>query len=354
MGKKLLFLFVLIVLIGFFAFFRSRQTPHQKSSQTTSVKQNTPIFPSSVEIESLTIFVPYWSLTRDIKSENNYGRSVYFGITPTENGISKDEPGYNNLSTYNQFFQTGQRLLAVRITNTDLAHSILTNNKNQGKIISETIEIAKENNFSGIVLDLELFSLFDTKIPGQINDFVSEFSRALKRDDLYFAFAVYGDVFYRRRPYDVKSISQQVDELMIMAYDFSKSIGEPGPNFPLSGREKYGYDLKKMIEDYLTVAPKEKISVIFGMYGYDWTVDKQKRPVKPAQALTINQIKQKYLENCKKPGCKILPNKLSAETEVDSGDHIIWFEDLTSSKTKQDYLRSQGISKFAYWALGYF
>lgn len=163
---------------------------------------------------------------------------------------------------------------------------------------------------------------------------------------------IYGDTFYRKRPYDIKSIGSSLDELMIMAYDFSKSYGEPGPNFPHEGQEQYGYDLKTMIEDFANLVPREKLTVIFGMYGYDWTVDDKERPLKQAQALSFNEIKKKYPENCS--NCTTSRDELAQETKIVAGDHVIWFEDSTSAQKKQEYLKSQGIGNFAYWAYGYF
>jgi spore germination protein YaaH len=354
MNKKLSLLLILIILLGFFIFLKFSQRTPQTILQTAPAQQPTPTPQAPVAIESLSIFVPYWSLTDEVNKQNNYNRSVYFAITPTENGVNKDEPGYNNLPKYNQLFSSEQKLLAVRMTDRNLNLSILSDKNKQQKIIAESVDVAKKNSFSGVVLDFELFSLFNAQVPKQIDSFVADFSKASKQNNLYFAMTIYGDVFYRHRPYDVESLSQQVDEVMIMAYDFSKSIGEPGPNFPLSGKEKYGYDLKTMLKDYLKVVPKEKISVVFGMYGYDWTVDQKQRPIKPAQALTDNQIQEKYLNDCHQPDCSVQKDKSSAETEIKSGDHIIWFEDINSVTLKQDYLRSQEISKFAYWAFGYF
>lgn len=355
MGRKLFILLILIISLGSFALYKFSQPTSQMAPKVVIINRPTPKNQPSAEIKSITIFVPYWSLQENTANQSKYDRSVYFGITPTENGINKQEPGYNNLSKYNQLWQSGQKLLAVHMTNSDLNRSILADKDGKKKIITETVEVAKENNFSGIVLDLELFSLFNSQLPEQINSFISDFSRALKQNDLYFVQTLYGDTFYRHRPYDVRSIAEQVDEIMIMAYDFSKSKGEPGPNFPLEGKEKYGYDIKAMIGDFLTVVPREKLSVIFGMYGYDWTVDNKKRPVKPAEALTNNQIQQKYLDKCDGEKCTITKDKLSEETKIESLDnHIVWFENLKSTQVKQNYLQSQGIGSFAYWAFGYF
>lgn len=352
MGRKLFVFGILLGVLTFFIFTRS-----EKKNNLPSISHNKITVQPAVTFSSVkktTIFVPYWSLEEKSPTKSEYDRSIYFGVTPTENGLNREEPGYQNIAKYNELFSTGQRLLAVRMTDSDLSLKILADKTAQDEIISETIKTALENNFSGITLDLELFSLFNKNVPEQINSFASGFYRASKQNNLYFAQTIYGDAFYRHRPYDVKSISDQADEIMIMAYDFSKSKGEPGPNFPLEGNEKYGYDIKAMIRDFLAVVPREKLSVIFGMYGYDWTVDDKKRPVKPAEVLTDNQIQQKYLDRCNNKNCKSTRDNFSQETNIVSQNHIVWFEDLKSAQVKQDYLQSQGIGSFAFWAFGYF
>jgi spore germination protein YaaH len=50
---------------------------------------------------------------------------------------------------------------------------------------------------------------------------------------------------------------------------------------------------------------------------------------------------------------------VSAETVIhytdDTGQkHIVWFEDMQSVNTKEQFLRKKGIGNFAFWANSYF
>jgi len=176
---------------------------------------------------------------------------------------------------------------------------------------------------------------------------------------------IYGDVFYRSRPFDIKSIGNNCDELMIMAYDFSKPYGEPGPNFPYEDKEKWGYDFKEMIRDYTLQIVPEKLSVIFGMYGYNWTLNQQGTPLKRAETVTVNQIKKilnSKLSFDKAQDKQILnksqiPNSKEKKIEyVDSENqkHVMWYEDEESAQVKIDYLKEKGVGSIGYWAYGYF
>ncbi len=304
-----------------------------------------------------SIFVPYWSLEEG--DFDQYNRLIYFGVAGTTNGIDENEAGFLNLENFNEQAVGKEKYLAVRLTDSETNFAVLKNKTSQQKIVEDAVKIAKNYGFSGIVLDLELFTLFGTEIPEQINEFVQLFHRDSKDNGLRLSVAIYGDVFYRKRLFDVKTIAENSDEIMVMAYDFHKSIGEPGPNFPLEGKEKYGYDFKTMINDFLAVVPVEKLTVIFGMYGYEWTVDEQKRPLKAASSLTLNQIREKYLSDCTLKNCVIFRDKQAGESEVNYVDdearlHIVWFEDDVSVDTKKEYLMEEGIGSFSYWAYSYF
>src|SRR3989344_4993164 len=265
------------------------------------------------------------------------------------------------------------------MTNDEINSNILKNKEKQKILIDETVEIINEFGFAGLVLDLETSDILNVDITGQINIFVQQFYSVMKLNYRKFHVAIYGDNFYRGRLFDLPFISRNSDGIMIMAYDFHKSRGEPGPNFPFESGAKYQYNFQKMISDFLDVVPKEKISVIFGMFGYDWLVDEKKRPIRQAEALSLNQIAEKFFGTslkrssqtyttdvkCYWQDCVIKRDLISKETEInyvvsaekpDDQDiyridyHIVWFEDEESVKIKTDYLREQGISNISYWA----
>jgi hypothetical protein len=254
----------------------------------------------------------------------------------------------------------------VKITNADFA------------VRDDFFDEIKNQGFNGVVADLEIAGISSDNLVEKINNLVNELGKRAKEANLKFLLAVYGDTFYRHRPYDIDFFGKISDEIMIMAYDFSKSYGEPNPNFPYSGREKYGYDFIKMINDFLRFVPAEKITVIFGMYGYDWTVDEKKRPISQAKALTLAEIKKKFLSGgdvsgkefeCQLKNCIIRRDPLAKEVEInytiaaDRPDeqgiyridyHIVWYEDEESVATKIKFLEEKGIGSITYWAWGYF
>jgi spore germination protein len=114
-----------------------------------------------------------------------------------------------------------------------------------------------------------------------------------------------------------------------------------------------------LTDDFLKLIPSDKITIIFGLFGYDWQVDDKGNATQPAQALTLLQIKQKFIDQCAFSECAWKKDKDSAETTVsytdnDGKKHIIWFEDMESVKQKQEFLKTKGINSFSYWAYSYF
>jgi spore germination protein YaaH len=304
-----------------------------------------------------SLFVPEWTV--DSISNTSFDRYIYFGITSSKNGIDT-AAAQKNIDTFEQALPDGkQTLLTLQMQDTDTNGAILQNKTLAQKVISQTVTLAKQNNFSGIVLDLEMGGIpFDALID-EINGFTKALNTQAKAQRLSFAITLYGDTFYRLRPFDVKTIAGNTDMVMIMAYDFHKARSNPGPNFPLSGQSTYGYDMGKMADDFLQAVPNQKLSVIFGLFGYDWPVDNQGNAVGQGQAVTDLQIQNKFLTSCKFSVCDIKRDPLSDETQIRYTDdnnqkHIVWFEDMQSVGAKEQYLKKRGIGNFSFWANSYF
>lgn len=334
--NKNLLIIILVFLVGYFVI-NSNSKPIEKPIQSIKPTVNKPFTLNKPFVGKVnnSIFVPYWSLDSNFNL-NLYDRVIYFGIEVNEGGINLKEQGYQGLSNFNQLNLSGkEKHLTIRMINTDENLNILKNRNSIIRIIEESIDIAKKNNFSGVVLDLEMSVLFGDDITSQINEFSNSFYKKVKENNLKYSIAIYGDVFYRKRPYDVSNLAENSDEIMIMAYDFHKSIGEPGPNFP-----------SEYFDNFISLVPSNKLTVIFGMYGYDWIVDDKGRPIKPAQSLSLNQIKSKYSNYCKGEKCEFI--------DSDNRKHIIYYENEESVSKKIEYLKNRGVGSFAYWAAGYF
>lgn len=310
--------------------------------------------------DTTSLFVPYWTIQDSDLINTDYNEYLYFGVTPTTSGINTDEAGYAQLEQFSANVPQGKKkLLVLRMLDSENNTKILKSKAIQKRVIADTLSTAKTYGYDGVVLDLELSAIPFESLISQIREFNSLFYAETKAQRMSYGIAIYGDTFYRLRPFDVKAIGQKTDKMYVMAYDFHKSRGNPGPNFPLQGEDMYGYDMTVMSEDFLKFVSPQKVSMIFGLFGYDWTVDKNGTAIEYGKAKTVNEITNTFLSGCTYDQCVIKRDKLSSETQINYVDeenqrHTIWFEDMESVKAKEEYLRGKGITSFSFWAHSYF
>lgn len=370
--KKVIFVLVVVVLVsvGFvLTTLKDKYSINQlENIPITPTKEPLPTPTPEVTSTSKSLFVPYWSLNQNtVLPTDQYDKFIYFGVLGNSSGIVKNDPGYSGLAEFSTLLnKKKESILAIRMVDHQTNTSVLADLNAQNRIIDDSIAQAKQYNFQGLLLDLELTNTFSTSVESQLNVFVQQFYTQTKLENLRFYITMYGDTFYTKRPYDVAALAKNADGVMIMAYDLHKAAGEPGPNFPLTGKEKYGYDLTTLLADFTQVVEPAKLTVIFGMYGYDWAVDEKKRPIRTAETLSLNDIKKKFLGKCTWQDCTVTRDDISKETEVDYVTsemrdnfaylyyHIVWFEDEVSAQVKTQYLLENGVGNVAYWAWGYF
>lgn len=302
-----------------------KQTPIKMPKQTNSVLPTTTMKKEPGEVTK-AIFVPDWNLTEEAILHNGYDRWIYFG-------------GKEKLPLFVDSFQDKNLWMTIKVDSIADLEDV-------------DLQAYDLNKIRGVVLDLEINGIATEKFKDQINEGVEKVYANAKAYNLQMALAVYGDLFYRKRPYDLKTLNNFTDEVMVMAYDFHKSYGEPGENYPYE-------DFLIMVDSYLETVPAEKLTVIFGMYGYDWTL-KDGKPLKPAQSLSLFQIRSRFLKKvCLEDNCKVKTNESTKEKSVsytgeDGYEHVVYFEDEESVDLKIEYLRQKGIGSTAFWAWGNF
>ncbi len=356
--KKLFILFFVLFVVLSVVFFQKSQKIQDGSGSIPEAVAPSPTTGAELPKKAY-LFVPYWSFSKSVDQVEDFDSFIYFGITPTTTGINTSEAGYKKLFAFSQLnLNQKEKLLAVRMTDSKTNFSILENNAVRSKVIAESIALAKQYGFNGIVLNLELSSLPFQSVITEINEFSNEFYNESSKNELSFYTTVYGDVFYRIRPFDVKELAKNSDGIFIMAYDFHKANGNPGPNFPFLEKSIYGYDFRSMITDFLKFTTPQKITVVFGMYGYDWPVDEKRNGESAGTSLSINDIEKKFFPLCVQTNCKISKNEALETsifyTDITGQNHIVWFEDETSVEKKIKFLNEKHINSTAFWAYSYF
>lgn len=351
---------VVIVIVGsYFLWNIAKPDPVKKISQnnTTKITGSTTIIPQKEANEYL--FVPYWSFTKNLVTDSKYSL-IYFGVGVSATGLELNDKGYENLNQFiTQTPNAKERILAIRMVDKSVNAEIIKNNLLQEKIASQAVTLAIKNKFDGVLLDYETSAFAFDSTTNNITAFYNQFAIHAHDAKLKFYVSLYGDSYFQSRPFDVKAIGEVADKVLIMTYDFSKSGGNPGPNFPLTGRDKYGYDLGKMVDDFQKDVSNEKIVVIFGYFGYNWRVDSSGNSLASGVPLTTTEITKEFITKCGFKKCELSRIPQSEEpsiryTDDNEQNHIIWFEDSASIGKKKEFLKTKGILEVAFWAYSYF
>lgn len=307
--------------------------------------------------EESYIFVPHWTFSENLVTQK-YSSIIYFGISIDKFGIDRNEKGYEKLISFSDLVEGGKsRYLTLRIIGEDADNDFLENINLQKKIGAEVAELSKEYKFDGVVVDFETSAFGFSSTEEKITKMYKILSEEIKKENLEFIVTIFGDNYYRARPYNIKEIGMFSDKIIIMAYDFHKARLNPGPNFPLSGKDKYGYDLQSMIKDFEKDLDLEKIIVALGYFGYDWKMEKGVS-VGTAEPLSLNQINSRFIDNCEFMNCKLEKNS-DSESVISYEDaegflHEVWFESEESAEKKIEFLNSIGINQIAFWAYSYY
>jgi len=350
--------------------------PGKKNVNPTVVLSPTPLQKIKIHSSTKGIFIPYWASEL---SENDYSYNAfyYFGIAPTKEGMIEKDGGYQNMTLVRGVDEKKKKLV-LRMLDASITEVLLESTVFQKKLNEEVLQIMDDTPFSGIVIDMEVPFTLQSDKQKQITNFVQQMCTAFHANYKSCDMLIYGDFAYRKRPYDLKKLGEITDKILLMAYDFHKAGGEPGPNFPFDsgstissslrvsslsnkgGPEAvdYGYDFKTMISDATALVPQEKIEVVFGMYGYNWTMNEQGTPLQTAQALSLNEIKTLNSKMLHVTSYMLHVNDAQEKniqyTDNEGRNHIIWYEDEESAAVKIKYLQEQGIGQASFWAYGYY
>lgn len=347
-----------LILIGLTAIFAATRSISITSHQILVKQTPSPSPTTAIQTPSESIFVPYWGLSNSL-SDSSYAKYMYFAVIPKLDGIDTTDTGYKNITSFLQNVpNNSSTFLTLSMVDPTINEKALSDPTIGQKIIQDTVALAKKDKFRGVILDLEYNALAFDEVVHSVTNFSKEFALSAHTQGLLFYQTIPGDTFYRGKPYDVSQIGSFADGIFIMSYDLHKANGDPGPNFPLDSSVDE-YSLKTMASDFLKKIVFSKITVVFGAFGYDWTLGDNDESRGVAQSLSLKDVQQKFLDSCALLNCISKRDAKSSEMNVSytdsTGDnHIVWFDDMDSIEAKKAYLKTQGITSTALWAYSYF
>jgi spore germination protein len=213
-------------------------------------------------------------------------------------------------------------------------------------IVDQIDAIVSNNGYDGITLDFEALNPSDktnlTILMSRVYDRLHPKGKitvaivAAKTRDISTGWAAV---------YDYPAIGRVVDYVMVMAYDYAYVGGNPGPIAPIAKLgDTANYTLARI--------PANQVIWGMGVYGYDWPVGSDGKPLRNADPRTWAEA----------DALAHLPNAQSGyDTAVeapwarytDNGtSRVLWYEDKRSFDAKIDLVTGRNMAGFALWRLG--
>lgn len=262
----------------------------------------------------------------------------------------KPKTQYLPMQEVQKIQKEGKKVIPTFNGDPKIISAMLANASKRETCIKNLINLVLENNFDGIDLDFEGLIKEDRN---NFNQFADSLSKAFHQNKKILSVTLEARI-RNQVPLDWEFIGKVADRFSIMGYDYHPwETGWPGPIGP------EGW-LEEVLDYALSVAPKEKIVLGIGNYGYDWVYNSQEG-IYQGRGLTFDQIQNlilKYKPEIKRANVLDL-DRFYATGPVphfeylDEGGikHFVWYEDSQSIESKLALVKERGIRGVSFWRL---
>jgi spore germination protein YaaH len=252
---------------------KTQPSDNQVAIQRTITPTLSPIVKRNLEING---WMPNWASSSGFETVQKNSK-LFTSISPVWYEVNEDGTLKNTFPTNrNQIIEYAKAnnikiYPAIAMFDHEIFTKVLQSEENLTRHIESILKEVK--SYDGIDLDYESTKLSDKE---KYFEFVARLSDGLKANNknlIITVIAKWGDdILYpslpeTRQVQDWARLSEYVDEIRIMAYDytFSKSYF-PGPIAPLSW-------VRDCLTYALTKIPPEKIVLGIHLYSYEWETD---------------------------------------------------------------------------------
>lgn len=332
-------------------------------------------------------FLPYWNIERFQLSEG-LTHLAFFSLTIAADGriITRQdggiEPGYRHLGS-DQFLELAAaareqgaavELVFTQFNNNDIA-AFLRSDQAQDNFLTALDSILLAYPLSGINIDIEYSGSGAVDLQEPLTSFMRKLHTHSKAryPELVISIDVYASAAINQQIWQIGDLSDYIDYLMIMAYDFhQRGSIQAGPVAPLFGEnsswsKNINYNLKKFLDQ----VPREKLLLGVPFYGYGWQTDSNNPRANTYEGtgFTVSYQKAKALESQAGSGtvsdqawAGASDIKLHFDEDAlspfvtyrqDDKFYTIYYENPLSITYKMEYARHLDLAGIAIWALGY-
>jgi len=230
----------------------------------------------------------------------------------------------------------------------ELAHTILTNEEIQDKLIANIIKTLQEKNYYGLDVDFEYLYPEDRQ---NYNQFMDKVGTAIRPLGYILTVAIAPKITAEQRgtlyeAHDYPAQGALVEHVIIMTYEWGYIRGPAMAVAPIG-------PVRQVLDYAVSVIPSEKILMGMPNYGYDWTLPFVRGSA--ARILTLRGA----VDLAAKVGADIQFDRVSQAPyftyyDQNGKKHEVWFEDARSYQARLLLVDEYNLGGVSYWTINSF
>lgn len=227
----------------------------------------------------------------------------------------------------------------------NIAHSVLTNTQARDNLIRNIENTLKTKNYYALNIDFEYIFPTDRQ---SYNDFLKLITGRLHSLG-YPVFTAVAPKLSATQPgllyeaHDYPAHGATVDRVILMTYEWGYLAGPPQAVAPLN-------QVRKVLDYAVTAIPRDKILMGMPNYGYDWTLPY----VRGTLASTFSNIEAVNRAFRNKAAIRfdtLAQSPYYSYYDANGKEHIVWFEDARSIRSKLRLVNEYGLAGVSYWTI---
>ncbi|HWA82424.1 MAG TPA: glycosyl hydrolase family 18 protein, partial [Fimbriimonadaceae bacterium] len=220
-----------------------------------------------------------------------------------------------------------------------IVKALLDSPDKQAELAGNLRDWLRKNQFDGLNID---FEALDTADYDRLPSFLALLQKTLREANLGLSI----DLEAGNEDLRIRKLAQNVDLVIVMAYDDHYEEGPPGPIAPIQWSEQ-------VLDKYADAVPSNELVLGVGSYAYDWPKGQKADSISYQAAL---KAAEGYRDE-EKPSDVIALDDTSANTyftydDEDNVHHDVWVLDGISAFNQWKLARPLGVRGSALWALG--
>lgn len=213
----------------------------------------------------------------------------------------------------------------------------------QDNLINNIVTTAKTKGYLGV--NHTLYYINSQNV-SQAESYVKKLGERLKQEGLAFIVTISPSVNIDRTEVffdniDFTTLSQYVDSILILSYQWGSSLGPPASSTPVNITEQVLNTIRNMI-------PEETLSLGFPVIGYDW-----KLPYVPGDSVANSISPEGAVSLAFEEGATIQFNEAAQAPYffyfLDEDFHNVWFKDARSIEALSKILLDYDIQRVSIW-----